>query len=165
LGQRSRKRGQRGKPPVVAEPLPSRSEQRNQSVRATLTPLGPSERPWPLLVAVVLALLVGGVQLVLFLAGVKIASAGSHIKAGPTFVFAGLMFVCAAGMWAKRYWALLGFMTLLALFTVVFAIDLIRASSLRGFAVAIAGLCLSGYLFYKLVRVLSRVQMPQPPGR
>ncbi len=113
------------------------------------------------MLAVVLATLVGGVQLILFFAGVKVA----HVKAGPTIVFAALMFVCAAGMWAKRYWALLGFMTLLALFIVVFAIDLIKASTIRGVAIAIVGVCATGYLFYKLVRVLSRIQMPQPPGR
>lgn len=169
MGQRSRKRGRRDKPrerapAAVARPQ-SRSEERNQAVRARLTPLAPGERPWPLVLAVVLAALVGGVQLVLFLAGVKIAGAGSRITAGPTIIFGVLMFVCAAGMWMKRYWALLGFMTLLGLFIVVFAIDLIRASTLRGFAIAIVGVCAAGYLFYKLVRILSRIQMPQPPGR
>jgi hypothetical protein len=133
-------------------------------VRATLSPLSPGERPWPLVAAVVLAALAGGVQLILFFAGVKVAAAGSHIQAGPTLIFAALMFVCAAGMWTKRYWALLGFMTLLGLFLVVFAIDLIRASTIRGFAIAIVGLGATGYLFYKLVRVLGRIQMPRPPG-
>jgi hypothetical protein len=164
LGQRSRKRGRRERPSVPSTAPAehaSRSEARDAAVRATLNPLAPGERPWPLLVAIVLAALVGGVQLVLFLVGVKVA----HVKAGPTIVFAVLMFVCAAGMWAKRYWALLGFMTLLALFLVVFAIDLIRASTVRGLAIAIVGIGGTGYLFYKLVRVLSRIQMPQPPGR
>lgn len=134
-------------------------------MRATLKPLPAGERPWPLLVAVVLAALLGGVQLVLFLAGVKVGTVGSHVRAAPTIVFAALMFVCAAGMWVKRYWAVLGFMTLLGVFVVVFAIDLTRASNLRGFAIAIAGVCATGFLFYKLVRVLSRIQMPKPPGQ
>jgi hypothetical protein len=34
-----------------------------------------------------------------------------------------------------------------------------------GFAIAIAGLCIAGGLLYKLVRVLSRIQMPKYPAR
>ncbi len=34
-----------------------------------------------------------------------------------------------------------------------------------GFAVAIAGVSIGGFLFYKLVRMLSRIQMPEYPGR
>jgi hypothetical protein len=45
-----------------------------------------------------------------------------------------------------------------------FAFALIKASSLLGFAIAIAGVCICGLLFYKLVRVLSRIQMPRYPG-
>jgi hypothetical protein len=34
-----------------------------------------------------------------------------------------------------------------------------------GFAIAIVGVCVTGFLFIKLVRVLSRLQMPRYPGR
>lgn len=176
MGQRSRKRGRREPPArtAVASPAPARpsrpadstrSEQRNAAVRATLTPLAPGERPWPLKVAVLLALLSGGVQLALFAFGVKLKVAGTHAKAGPTIVFGAIMFVCAAGMWALRYWALLGFMALLGITVAFFALALIKASSLLGFAIAIAGAVGGGFLFWKLVRVLGRVQMPQYPGR
>jgi hypothetical protein len=111
-----------------------------------------------------LAALSGGVQLALFLAGVKLKVAGTHAKAGPTIVFAGLMFVCAAGMWKLRYWAVLGFMTLLGITAIGFALALIKASSVVGVAIALVGVAVSGLLFYKLVRVLSRIQMPKYPG-
>jgi len=80
-------------------------------------------------------------------------------------VFAGLMFACATGMWMMRYWAVLGFMALMALLLLFFSFALIKASSLLGFAIAIAGVCISGLLFFKLVRVLSRLQLPRYPGR
>ncbi len=168
MGQRSRKRGRRERRalPATAPARPvSRSEQRNEAVRATLEPLAPGERPWPLVLAVILSILTGGVQLVLFVLGVKLKVAGTHAKAGPTIAFAVLMFICAGGMWALRYWALLGFMALLGITVVAFALALIKVSSLLGLAVALAGVGVGGYLFWKLVRVLSRIQMPKYPGR
>ena len=112
-----------------------------------------------------MAALLGGVQLVLFLAGVKLSVSGSHAKAGSTIVFGGLMFVCAGGVWFMRYWAVLGFMALLALFCTYFGLALIKVSSLLGLLIAVVGLSACGWLFWKLVRVLSRIQMPRYPGR
>jgi hypothetical protein len=149
---------------VTAPRKPSRSEQRDAAVRATLTPLAPGERPWALKIAVLLAALSGGVQLGLFLFDVKLKVAGTHAKAGSTIVFGVLMFVCAVGMWFLQYWALLGFMVILGITIVYFALALIKASSLLGLLIALAGTGLGGALFYKLVRVLSRIQMPKYPG-
>jgi hypothetical protein len=168
LGQRSRKRGQRAKPPArpaTAPPRRSSAEERNAAVRATLEPLAPGERPWPIKAGALLALLIGGVQLVLFVAGTKLKVGGNQPSAASTVVFAALMFMCAVGTWLKRYWAVLGLMALLALFALYFALALIKASSVVGFAIAIAGLCIAGGLLYKLVRVLSRIQMPKYPAR
>ena len=134
-------------------------------MRATLKPLEPGERPWPLLIAIALATLTGGAQLILFLVGVKVKVAGTRPAAGPTIVFALLMFLCAAGMWALRYWALLGFMALLAIIVLSFALALVKVSSLLGAVVALSGAGLGGWLFWKLVRVLSRIQMPKYPAR
>ncbi len=152
----------------AAPPRPSRasrSEQRNEAVRAGLTPLAPGERPWSVRIAALLAALTGGAQLFLFLAGVKLDVAGTHAKAGSTIVFAALMFACAGGLWALKYWAVLGFMALLGITVVAFALALIKVSSLLGLAVALAGVVGGGWLFWKLVRVLSRIQMPKYPGR
>ena len=170
MGQRSRKRGRRTKPPqpaVAAETgrAVSRSEQRNAAIRATLTPLAPGERPWSIIIGAVLAALSGLVQLGLFLGGVKLKTSGLHAAAGQTIVFTVVMLVCAVGMWLMRYWAVLGFMALMALLLLFFSFALIKASSLLGFAIAIAGVCITGFLFFKLVRVLSRLQLPQYPGR
>jgi uncharacterized membrane protein (DUF2068 family) len=168
LAQRSRKRGQRSKPRPVAATAgtrPSRSERKDAAVRATLVPLAPGERPWPIIVGAALATLSGLVQLALFLAGVKLKSSGLKASAGQTIVFAVLMVICAAGMWQLRYWAVLGFMALLAIL-VLFAVgSLVKASSVVGLVIALAVVVAGGYLFFKLVRVLSRIQMPKYPGR
>lgn len=168
MAHRSRKRGRRGRggPTKASTPRAAgRSEHKDAAVRATLTPLAPGERPWAIKIGALLAALIGGLQLLLFALGVKLEVAGSHPQAGSTIIFAALMFVCAGGMWLLRYWAVLGFMALLALLLLYFTFALIKASSLLGFAIAIAGVCVCGFLFLKLVRVLGRIQMPKPPGR
>jgi hypothetical protein len=180
LGQRSRKRGQRQKPTSAPAPVTrragaapaghadhrstGRSARRDAAVRATLEPLAPGERPWPIVVGAILAALAGGVQLVLFLAGVKLKVSGTHAAAGSTIVFAVVMFVCAIGMWMLRYWAVLGFMALLAIAVTNFALALLKVSNALGLGIALAGILIPGFLFFKLIRVLSRIQMPKFPG-
>jgi hypothetical protein len=186
LGQRSRKKGRREQPAApkrtvatttatktaTATKAPperprraSRSEDRNAAIRAGLKPLEPGERPWPITVGAALALLTGAAQLVLFIAGVKLHVAGTSAKAGSTIVFGVMMFICAAGMWFRKYWAVLGFMAILGITVAYFALALIKASNVVGFAIGIGGVAIGGFLFWKLVRVLSRIQMPQYPGR
>ena len=170
MGQRSRKRGRRTKPPQpavaagTARGATSRSEQRNAAVRATLKPLRPGERPWPITVGAVIAALNGLVQLILFLVGVKLKVAGSRPQAFSVIVFAALMFVCAAGMWRMKYWAVLGFQALLGIVILTFALVLVRASSVLGAVISLVVVGAGGFLFWKLVRVLSRIQMPKYPG-
>ena len=166
MGQRSRKRGRRERvsdvPPAPARM--SRSERRDSALRATLTPLPPGERPWVITVGALLAALNGLVQLVLFVAGVKPDVAGTRPNAFSVILFAVLMFVCAGGMWQMRYWAVLGFQALLAIVVLIFALLLIRASTVLGFVISIAVVGGGGFLFFRLVRVLSRIQMPKYPG-
>jgi hypothetical protein len=67
-------------------------------------------------------------------------------------------------MWQKRYWAVLGFRALLGLVILFFALLLVRASNVLGFVVGGGVVAGGGFLFFKLVRVLSRIQMPRYPG-
>ena len=97
------------------------------------------------------------------LAGVKIA--GKHPAAGGIVVFAALMIVCAIGLWRMWYGAVLAFMALLAIIVTLFTLLLIEASNALGFIVAPIVIVGCGYLFLKLVRTLSRIQMPRYPGR
>jgi threonine/homoserine/homoserine lactone efflux protein len=98
------------------------------------------------------------------LVGGKVEFGKQHITPVGPLIFAVLMLACAVGMWRKRYWAVLGFQALLALVVLFCALLLVRASNALGFVVGAVGVAGPGYLFFKLVRVLSRIQMPTPPG-
>jgi len=183
LAPRSRKRGQRSKPagPVsspsatAAPPPPHQqptvtparrtSEERNQAIRAELVPLAPGERPWSIKIAVLIALIVGVGDLVDVLVSGRHSFGGTHTAVGGVIVFSVLMVICALGMWRMRYWAVLGFQAVLAIVILIFALLLIRASNLLGFVIPIVIIAGGGLLFFKLVRVLSRLQMPAPPAR
>jgi hypothetical protein len=179
-GRSNRKRGRRTKPPgptatatrarPAVEPAPapkprSRSEERNEAVRATLAPLAPGERPWSLKVATLVAILIGGGDLVVVLVDGSFKVGGTHASAGGVLLFSVLMLVCAGGMWQQRYWAVLGFQAILVFVILFFSLFLIRASNVLGLVSATIIVCGAGFLFYKLVRILSRLQMPTPPGR
>jgi hypothetical protein len=141
----------------------TRSQRRDAELRAGLTPIRPGERPGAIVIATIVSGLVGVSQLIAFLAGLKIH--GKSPAAVGTIAFCALMIVCAIGMWRLWYGAVLGFMALLAIVATLFSLYLIEASNLLGFVVAVAVIGASGYLFFKLVRVLSRIQMPRYPGR
>ncbi len=148
--------------PAEAPPL-SGSQRRDAEVRAALSPLAPGERPPAILVSTAVAAVLGLANLVSFAAGLKID--GKRPAAGGIVVFSVLMLACAVGLWRLWYGAVLGFMALLAIIATVFALLLIEASNLLGLVVALLVVGASGYLFFKLVRVLSRIQMPRYPGR
>ncbi len=110
-----------------------------------------------------IALLVGIGDLVDVVVGGRIKFGSAHTSVGGVVLFSLMMLVCAVGMWQLRYWAVLGFQAILAIVVLIFSLLLIRASNVLGFAVAIVIVGGGGYLFYKLVRVLSRLQLPRPP--
>jgi hypothetical protein len=149
----------------AAEPSPSRSEERNAAARAALQPLAPGERPWAVRIGALLALLVGAGDLIDVIAGGRITFGRTHAGVGGVVLFSVMMLVCAVGMWQMRYWAVLGFQAILAIVILIFSLLLIRASNLLGFVVATVVVGGGGLLFYKLVRALSRIQMPKYPGR
>jgi hypothetical protein len=184
LAQRSRKRGRRTAPKQPAAPAPvqratperppqqvppahlpqaSRSERKNAEVRAALTPLAPGERPWAVVASSVVAAGLALANLIAWVAGDTIN--GKHPAAGGIVIFTAVLLACAVGVWRLWYGAVLGFMALLAIIAVLFTLYLIEASNLLGLIVALVVVGLSGFLFFKLVRVLSRIQMPSRSSR
>ena len=137
----------------------ARAEERNAAVRAELEPLEPGERPRPLIAAAALAALLGVANLVALIAGVDVE--GEQPSAAGVLVFCAVMFIAAGGLWQARYWAVLGFEVLLGLIVLVFSLFLLRASNLLAVAVCIPIIAIAGWLFWKLVRVMGRIQAPQ----
>jgi hypothetical protein len=124
--------------------------------------MAPGERPPVILVSTAVAAALGLANLIAWLAGVKIG--GKHPAASGIVVFSAVMLACAVGLWRLWYGAVLGFMALMAIIVTIFALLLIEASNVLGLVVALAVIAGAGYLFFKLVRVLSRIQMPKYPG-
>ncbi|MGI8557082.1 MAG: hypothetical protein ACR2ND_02035 [Solirubrobacteraceae bacterium] len=169
MGQRSRKRKRseggdapaaRRATPGPRPPRPSSSEQAD-AARARLEPLTPTDRPAPLLIAIALVMLLGLINTALYFAGTKIQ--GKHPGAG-VLAFSLVMFVAGIGMYQLRYWAVLGFQALLALIVLVFGLFLVRASNIEALVLSVAVIGLGGWLFWKMVSVMARIQLPTRPG-
>jgi hypothetical protein len=142
-----------------------RSEARNAAVRATLTPYAEGERPWAIKISAAVAAIFGGYNLISFLLGEKLRVDGQKPGTAGILLFALVMFTCAAGMWRMRYWAVLGFQALLVLVLLFLSILLIKVSNLAGLAVCLIGLSVGGVLFYKLVKAMGRMQVPERERR
>jgi hypothetical protein len=162
MGQRERKRRHAAAEPAEPAPRPpgyARARERDDAARAALASLGPGERPWPLIAAAVVAFLLGAANIVLLVAGAE--PGGKKPAPAGVVVFAIVMFVAAVGIWQKRYWAVLGFQALLTLIVLFFFLFLLRASDVAAAAIAVAVIAVAGTLFWKLIRVMGRMQVPR----
>ena len=61
-------------------------------------------------------------------------------------------------MYRRRYWAVLGFEALLAFQILVTSLALVVASTILAAAICVVSVGLGGWLFWKLVRVMGRIQ-------
>jgi hypothetical protein len=136
----------------------ARSEERNERIRQSLEPLAPGERPGAVTVAAIVAALLGAANVALALIGVDVD--GDEPPMAGTLIFGAVMFVAAAGMWKAKYWAVLGFQALLAITIIFAALALAVASNAIAVVVPLVIVGLGGWLFWKLVRALARLQMP-----
>jgi len=165
LGQRSRRRERAAEQPARsgASAGPSRGERRNAEVRRRLEPLGPGERPGAVTAAAVLAIVLAIGNNVFLIVGVKVG--GKQPAVGGVVAFSALMVAAAVGMWRARYWAVLGFEALLGVSILIAALSLTVASNWQAVALCLGTIAICGPLFYKLVRAMARIQMPQrrPP--
>ena len=133
----------------------SRSAERDAETRAQLKPLAPGERPLGLKLGAALALLIALANLV----GVVLGAGDQPVALG--LVFAAVMLAAAAGLWARSYMAVLAFQALLAIGIVYAALSLLLASSLLGLLLGIAVIAICSPIFWLLVRVMARLQVPR----
>lgn len=129
---------------------------RDELARAALRPLGEDERPRPLLIAVgVAALLAVGVCASVFTVH-DLRRHGGSVPGGLFLAF--VLAALAVGMYRRRYWAVLGFEGLLAFQILVTSLALVVASTIVAAVVCALSIGLAGWLFWKLVRVMGRIQ-------
>ena len=136
---------------------------REEELRAGLTPLGEDERPVALTVAIVVCglLAIGVIAGALTVSNLK--SRGGSVTAA---VFIAVVLVLLArGMYLRRYWAVLGFEALLAFQVIVSSLALVVASTLLAAGVCLLTIGLGGWLFWKLIRVMGRIQAAEIAGR
>jgi hypothetical protein len=121
-----------------------------------LAPLGEGERPPALLIAVAVCIVLAG--------GVIAGAASVHdlSRHGGSLpgaaVLAAVLVLLAQGMYRRRYWAVLSFEALLAFQVLVTSLALVVASTITAAAACLASIGLGGWLFWKLVRVMARLQ-------
>jgi thiamine-phosphate pyrophosphorylase len=127
-----------------------------EQARAALAPLAAGERPAALLIAVAVA---GLLALGIAVGVASVHDLRSHGGSVPGGVFlAAVLAALAGGMYGRHYWAVLGFEALLAFQIIVTSLALVVASTLPAAAVCLLGIGLGGWLFWKLVRVMGRIQ-------
>jgi hypothetical protein len=160
LAQRSRKRGRRETPRGEAAERPPRrsSEARNAEVRAQLRPLTEGERPGAVTIGAIVAAVLAVVVIVGYARGARIGDRGSLAGA---VLLAGVLLAAAWGMWKVRYWAVLGFQALLAFQVIVASLALLVASNVLAAVLCLAVIGFGGWLFWKLIRAMARIQMPE----
>jgi hypothetical protein len=81
---------------------------------------------------------------------------------GGAIFLACLLALLAGGMYRARYWAVLGFEALLAFQILVTSLALIVAETIPAAAGCLLAIGLGGWLFWKLVRVMGRIQAGEP---
>jgi len=148
--------GQRASEESAAISGTPRRVAREEQARAALQPLAEHERPRALLVAIAVCAVLAVAVLIGALTVHDLSSKGGSLP-GAIFL-AVILALLAQGMYRRRYFAVLGFEALLAFQILVTSLALIVASTLLAAAVCLVGIGLGGWLFWKLVRVMGRIQ-------
>jgi len=140
---------------MSGEPAPGRSSA-EERMRAGLVPLAQGEHPAALRVAIG----VSGVLAVGVIVGaLSVHDLSSHGGSLPGALFlAGVLAILAGGMYNHRHWAVLGFEALLAFQILVTSLALVVATTILAAAGCLLAIGLAGWLFWKLVRVMGRIQ-------
>ncbi len=141
------------------ERMAARTEEKNRAAREALEPLDEGERPRVVTVGAAISALICLSIVIGYAAGVEVDGDQPNLLqvVAPALIFG----VMAWGMWQARYWAVLGFQTVLLLALIWASLSLVTATEWQqaiGNVLLIAG---SGTLFYLNVKGMARIQMPE----
>ncbi|WP_210495525.1 hypothetical protein [Patulibacter sp. SYSU D01012] len=133
----------------------AKAEQKNVAAREALEPLHGDERPGVVVAAVVwLALIAAGMVYTAITA--EGDNAGSTRLGNVAMIV--LIVVAAVGTWRLKYWAILGTQTILALSIVIGFVALVTLTKAWLVPLAVAQPLISAVLFFRMVKVMARVQ-------
>jgi len=127
-----------------------------EEARTSLAPLGADERPAALRVAVAVCALLGVGVIVGALTVHDLSRRGGSLAGA--VLLAAMLALLAVGMYRRSYWAVLGFEALLAFQVLVTSLALVVASTIWAAGLCLLSIALGGWLFWKLVRVMGRIQ-------
>jgi hypothetical protein len=131
--------------------------QREEQIRQALRPLGEDEQPVALIVAIG-ACIVLAIAVIAGAASIHDLSRHGGSLPGAALL-AAVLALLAQGMYRHRYWAVLSFEALLAFQIIVTSLALVVASTIVAGAICLLSVGLGGWLFWKLVRVMGRLQV------
>jgi len=135
----------------------ARARARNEAIQAQLEPFPPGERPLALTLSAAVAALIAAGNLIAVVAGVEVDGERPVLGA---LLLAAVMAGTAVELWRKIYLVVLAWEALLAVTLVSSALSLMLASNLAAVIVCVAVLAIAGPLFWMLVRVMARLQVP-----
>jgi hypothetical protein len=140
------------------ERMAAKTEAKNEAAREALEPLEEDERPRVVTIGAVISAVVCASIVIGYLAGVEIDGERPNVAQvlAPLIIFG----VMAWGLWESKYWAVLGFQTVLLFAIVGASLSLVLASQWTqavGNVLLIGG---SGVLFFFNIKAMARIQMP-----
>jgi hypothetical protein len=141
----------------------ARGEAKNAAARAALQPLAAGERPLAVTVAAIAAMVLAVGNAAAYLA--SNGGGDTSQKVRQLVLICGVLVIASIGMWLRKYWAVLGFQTILGLQIIAYCLALTRIDSVVVAAIFVAIIAASGVLFWFLIRAMARIQMPEGPNQ
>jgi hypothetical protein len=141
----------------------ARGRARDEAIRQNLEPLAPGERPGAVTVAAVVAFVFAAANVVATFT-VKGLTTNQGDPSTISYGTMGILMLAGVGMLARQYWAVLLFECVLGLQIAILSLALTRVEKLWLAGAIVVAIGLLGYLFWKLIRPMARLQMPDRPG-
>lgn len=141
----------------------ARTEAKNQARREELEPLAPGERPLAVTIASVAAMLIAIGNLLAYFFSNDLSGQEEKRAIIQLALICGVLGAASIGMWRAKYWAVLGFQTILGLQIIVYSLALTRVERAPTALLLLVIIIASATLFWFMIRAMARIQMPEGP--